>query len=82
MAVQKNTFTDTQGTITITNGDFQAFKKIAKDYNITNEEDVITFAIGVLSKANGRPVAIEQADGTLAKFLPAEKLKTANQPNQ
>lgn len=75
MAVKKGTFTDTQGEVTITNGDFQALKKIAKDYGITNEVDVITFAIGILSKANGKPVAVELLDGTTVKFLPADKLK-------
>lgn len=78
MAVKKGTFTDVQGEITITNGDFQALKKIAQDYKIANEEDVITFAIGILSKADGRPVAIEKPDGTSEKFMPAEKLKNTN----
>jgi len=76
MAIKRIKFDQLEGTVTITNGDFQALKKIARDYNITNEEDVITFAIGVLSEANGRPVAVEKVDGTIAKFLPAEKLKT------
>ncbi len=76
MAVQKKgEFTETQGEITISNGDLQALKKIAKDYGITNEADVITFAIGLLSRANGRAVSIEQEDGTVTRFLPSDKLR-------
>ena len=75
MAVKKGAFTDTQGEITISNGDYQALKKIAQDYKITDESDVITFAIGILSKANGRPISIEQEDGSVVKFIPSDKLR-------
>lgn len=78
MAVQKGKFTETQGEITITNGDFQALKKIAADYNITDESDVIAFAIGILNKANGRAVSIEQNDGSIIRFMPADKLRGNN----
>mgnify|MGYP001563308503 CR=1 FL=1 len=76
MAVKKGTFTETEGQITITNGDFQALKKIAQQYNISDETDVIAFAIGVLSRANGRGVSVEQDDGSVVKFIPADKLRT------
>lgn len=75
MAVKKVKFTETEGTITISNGDFQALKKIAKEYHISDETDVITFAIGVLSEAAGKPVSVEKTDGTLAKFIPSDKLR-------
>ncbi|MFA6000432.1 MAG: hypothetical protein WC783_05700 [Candidatus Paceibacterota bacterium] len=78
MAVQRGTFTETQGEITITNGDFQALRKIAQDYNISDETDVITFAIGVLSRANGRAVTIEQEDGSALKLMPSAKLRGTN----
>ena len=75
MAVKKGKFTETEGEITITNGDFQALKKIAKAYNLSDEADVITFAIGVLSKADGKGVALEQENGTIIKYIPADKLR-------
>lgn len=75
MAVQKGAFTETEGQITITNGDFQALRKIASDYNISDESDVIAFAIGILERANGRAVSIEQDDGSIVKFIPADKLR-------
>lgn len=75
MAVIKGSFTDSQGDITITNGDFQALKRIAQSYGITDVSDVITFAIGILSKANGRAISIEQEDGSVIKFIPSDKLR-------
>ena len=75
MAIHKGNSTDTQTDITISNGDFQALKKIAQDYGIADESDVIAFAIGVLSRANGRAISIEQEDGTILKFIPADKLR-------
>jgi hypothetical protein len=76
MAVRKGTFTETEGEITITNGDFQALRKIAESYGLADESDVIAFAIGVLSRANGGAISVDQADGTVAKFIPADKLRT------
>lgn len=75
MAVIKGEFSDTEGTIKITNGDFQALKRIAEQYGITDESDVITFAIGVLSRANGKAVTVEQEDGSVVKFIPSDKLR-------
>ena len=80
MAVQKGNFTDTQGEITITNGDFQALKKIAQDYGISEESDVIAFAIGVLSQANGKPISVERTDGSVIKFVPSDKLRANKNP--
>ena len=77
MAVRKEEFTDTEGKITITNGDFQALKKIARDYDLSDETDVITFAIGVLSKASGKGISVENEDGSLVKYIPADKLRKA-----
>jgi hypothetical protein len=80
MAVQKGTFTETQGEITISNGDLQALKKIARDYGIVDESYVIVFAIGILSRANGKPIAIEQPDGSTIKFVPSDKLRGIKNP--
>lgn len=77
MAVIKvDTSTETEGEIRISNGDWQALRQIAQDYNISDESDVIAFAIGVLSRANGRGVSVEQPDGTLLKFMPADRLRS------
>ena len=76
MAVKKGKFTDTEGEVTITNGDFQALREIAKDYKL-DESDVITFAIGVLSRAKGKAIGFENEDGGVEKFVPADKLRKA-----
>ncbi len=75
MTVQKENFSDHEGTIRLTNGDFQALKKITEEYHLADESDVIAFAIGVLSRAGGKPISVEQADGTTAKLFPADKLR-------
>ena len=45
MAIKKEDFTEVDGKIKITNGDFQALKKIAADYSLTDESDVVAFAL-------------------------------------
>lgn len=79
MAVKKGVFTDTEGQITVTNGDLQALRKIAQDYHLADETDVIAFAIGVLNRAEGRGISVEQTDGSIVKFIPADKLRKTNQ---
>lgn len=79
MAISKEEFTDTEGKIRLTNGDFEALKKAAQDYGLSDESDVIAFALGVLSHAEGRAVITENSDGRFVKFAPADKLKTKEQ---
>jgi hypothetical protein len=74
MAVTGN-FTDTEGKITITNGDLAALKKIAAEYGISDTVNVITFAIGVLSRASGKAVSVEQEDGTAVKFVRSDQVR-------
>lgn len=74
MAISKDKFSETEGTIKITNGDFQALHKIAEQYGMTDESDVIAFAIGVLNEANGRPIQVQKNDGSLIKFAPSDDL--------
>lgn len=76
MAVLKQDFTEVEGKIRLTNGDFQALQSIAKEYGLTDASDVITFALGVLSQAKGKPVTIEQEDGSIIKLVPSDKLRS------
>jgi hypothetical protein len=76
--IKEGTFTETQGEIIITNGDFMALKKIVKDYKISDVTNVIAFAIGVLDQANGTPIMIEKTDGSIIKFKPSEELLESN----
>ena len=78
MAVN-GTFSNTEGTISLTNGDLAALKKIAEEYGITDPANVITFAIGVLSRANGKAVSVEQENGAAVKFIPSENLRAKSQ---
>lgn len=75
MAVLKQNFTEIEGDIKITNGDFQALKKIAADYGLSDETDVIAFALGVLNRAKGKAISVEQEDGSVIKFIPSDKLR-------
>ena len=78
MAVIKGVFTDDRGEVTLTNGDLQALKKIAAEYGIEDETDVITFALGVLSQAKGKAISIDQEHGSVIKFVPSEKIRRSN----
>ncbi|MDR0887470.1 MAG: hypothetical protein LBM97_02155 [Candidatus Nomurabacteria bacterium] len=56
----------------IGNGDFEALNRIKDAYKLKSTDDVIAFAIAVLDKANGNPIAITTPTGSLSKFMPAE----------
>ena len=75
MAIQKGVFNNKEGNIKLTNGDLAALKKIATDYGIASEEDVVSFALGILSRAEGGTVSIELKNGSVMKFMPADKLR-------
>lgn len=79
MAVNETNKTDSDITINITNGDFGALKSITQQYNLKDETDVVTFAIGVLSQANGKPVSIEKEDGSVLRLTPSSRLKKQTQ---
>lgn len=63
------------GSISITNGDLEALKKIKDQYILKDETDVIAYAIGVLSQSNGTGLTIQKVDGTTLKLIPSDKLK-------
>lgn len=75
MAVIKENQTDSEGVIKITNGDFQALKKIKEDYHLSDVSDVVVFALGILSQSEGRPVTIQKNDGSNAMLVPSDKLR-------
>lgn len=75
MPVKKDTEQNGVAKFTINNGDLVALNRIKDQYNLKDSDDVITFAIGVLDKANGGAVSVTQQDGTLMKFVPADSLK-------
>lgn len=75
MPVRKTSEEDGTALYTINNGDLIALNRIKEQYGLEDSDDVITFAIGVLSKSNGGPVSIINDDGSVAKFLPSDRLK-------
>jgi len=80
MAVTKEpTSTASEGSIKITNGDWQALIRAAASYGLKDEADIIAFAIGVLDKSNGRGVVVETNEGGRLKFVPSDKLKAKTQ---
>lgn len=77
MAVRKDNENAEELKLTVFNGDLEALNKIKEQYHLKDSTDVIIFALGVLSQANGKPVSIEREDGSLAKLLPSDQLKNA-----
>lgn len=75
MAVRKDSEEDGEAKFTINNGDLQALNRIKDQYNLTDGDDVLVFAIGLLSQSNGRPVTIVKDDGTTIKLLPSDELR-------
>lgn len=75
MPVRKDSDQDGAATYTINNGDLQALKRIKDQYGLRDTNDVITFAIGVLSQSNGRAVTITKDDGSTTRLLPSDELK-------
>lgn len=61
--------------IEVANGDLKALKGIANSYRLNNVTDVIAFAIGILDKAHGQPVAVVDEDGRYIKYKPADSLR-------
>lgn len=75
MAVHKDSEQDGVANYTINNGDLIALNNIKEKYDLRDSDDVITFAIGVLSQSGAKPISVEKEDGTIAKFLPADHMK-------
>jgi hypothetical protein len=73
MAIIQEQQTDAEATLKVTNGDFQAMKKIKDQYGLGDVSDVLVFALGVLSQANGQPVSISSPEGPV-KLMPSDKL--------
>lgn len=75
MPVKKESENDGEAKFIINNGDLQALNRIRDEYNLRDSDDVITFAIGVLSQSKGRSVSIQQDDGSVIKLLPSDQIK-------
>lgn len=75
MAVRKDSEDNGEAKYTINNGDLQALNRIREQYNLHDSNDVLTFAIGLLNQAGGRPVIIHNDQGTLTNLLPSDELQ-------
>ena len=75
MAVKKDSEADGKAKFTINNGDLEALNRIKEQYHLSDGDDVIVFAIGLLDQAGGRPVTVELEDGARKKLLPSDDLK-------
>lgn len=75
MAVRKDNEQDGVATFTINNGDLAALNDIKEKYHLRDNDDVLTFAIGVLKQAGGRPVTIQNEQGAISSLLPSEELQ-------
>lgn len=79
MAVRKVKDDAQESQFVITNGDLNALKKVTDQYNLKDSSDVITYALGILSQSNGRPVEIEREDGTKLKLLPSDEIRKSEE---
>lgn len=75
MAVRKDNETPEEAKFTIVNGDLKALNRIKEQYGLKDGDDVIVFALGLLSQAQGRPITITNSDGTTISLLPSDDLK-------
>lgn len=75
MAVRKDSETSEEAKFTVVNGDLKALNRIKEQYGLKDGDDVIVFAIGLLSQAEGRPITIENNDGTTTTLLPSDDLR-------
>lgn len=65
MPVKKTSEKDGEAKYTINNGDLVALNRIKEEYDLQDSDDVITFAIGVLSNAKGGALALQKKMGLL-----------------
>lgn len=75
MAVKKDSENDGVAKYTVNNGDLMALNQIKELYDLPDSNDVITFAIGLLKQAGGRPVTIQNEQGALTDLLPSDELR-------
>ncbi len=61
--------------IQIANGDLHALKEVMEAYDVTDITDIIAFAIAVMKKSAGRPIAATMVDGSTKKFIPSASVK-------
>ena len=61
--------------IEVANGDLRALRGIMKSYKFADVSGVIAFAIGILDKAHGQPIAVVNEDGNYIKYTPADSLR-------
>lgn len=81
MPVKKLSETEAEANFTINNGDLAALNRIKKQYSLKDSDDVIVFAIGILSQSNGRPVTVEKDDGSRIKLVPSDDLRRSEEDN-
>lgn len=74
MPVRKTSESGKEAEYTINNGDLEALNEIKERYGLRDSDDVITFAIGVLSQSNGRAISVTDDEGNMIKLLPSEQL--------
>ncbi|MCM1218209.1 MAG: hypothetical protein NC548_27300 [Lachnospiraceae bacterium] len=60
--------------IEIANGDLAALKEATEKYGVHDITDMMAFAIGVLNKADGGPVAVVDEGGRFTKFIPSKAI--------
>lgn len=75
MSVRKDSEEGGEAKYTINNGDLVALNQIKDGYGLRDSDNVLTFAIGVLKQAGGRPVMIQNEQGAYTSLLPADELR-------
>ena len=76
MGIQKIDDVDnTVAKFKLSNGDYVALKSIMKHYGIKDETSALAFALGLLNRAEGRPITLTQADGSTVTLTPADSIK-------
>jgi len=71
----KATYTETELTLVLDNGDRKIFESVKKDWNFKDEESLVRFAIAILSKSSDKKtVAYPDDSGELQVAKPQDSL--------
>lgn len=75
MAILSNS----DGTITITNGDVEIVKQIQREFDIKSIEDTLAFILQVSKTAEGQPIGFRKEDGAWVGFRPNPTVRAASE---
>lgn len=73
-----------EGTFIVSGGDLRALEKIRANFNLKDKASVILFALGLLYKANGKPLSFPTSEvpWEMITLSPADALRSTSEPTE